>query len=97
MWPEAFTRYVTGKGTLGDLNQFGLEPQEPHAPPQQPPPPSPLAKSSESDDSAPAKAKLETMTLVFVDSHAGHTWAVSRSAKRVSRSNFSEQLSHRYS
>jgi len=54
-------------------------------------------KSSESDDSAPAKAKLETSTLVLVDSQAGHAWAVSRSANLVSSSNFSEQLSHRYS
>ena len=55
---------------------------------------------SDIDDSPldpPPNAKLETRTRVFVDSHAGHTWAVSRSAKRVSTSNFSAQLSHRYS
>jgi len=53
---------------------------------------------SEADASlAPATAKLETSTRVFVDSHAGQTWALSRSAKRVSTSNFSAQLSHRYS
>jgi len=53
---------------------------------------------SETDDSpALAKAKLETMTLVLFDSHAGHAWAVSRSANLVRTSNFSAQLSHRYS
>jgi hypothetical protein len=96
MWPAAFTRYVTGNSTLGD--QFGLVPQEPQPPPQQPPPVlSEDPKSSESDVSAPAKAKLETSTLVFVDSQAGQTWAASRSANRVRSSNLSEQLSHRYS
>jgi hypothetical protein len=77
---------------------LGLEPQEPHAPPQQPPPVlSEAPKSSESDDSAPAKAKLETSTRVLVDSQDGHAWGVSRSANLVSSSNFPEQLSHRYS
>jgi len=77
---------------------LGLVPQEPQPPPQHPPPVlSEDPKSSESDDSAPAKAKLETRTLVFVDSQAGHTWAASRSANRVRSSNLSEQLSHRYS
>jgi hypothetical protein len=77
---------------------LGLVPQEPQPPPQHPPPVlSEDPKSSESDDSAPAKAKLETSTLVFVDSQAGHTWAESRSANRVRSSNLSEQLSHRYS
>jgi len=96
MWPAAFTRYVTGNSTLRD--QFGLVPQEPQPPPQHPPPVlSEAPKSSESDDSAPAKAKLETSTLVFVDSQAGQTWAASRSANRVRSSNLSEQLSHRYS
>ncbi len=52
---------------------------------------------SEADASPPATAKLETMTRVFVDSHTGHICAVSRSANRVSTSNFSVQLSHRYS
>jgi len=54
---------------------------------------------SEADDVSPppATAKLETRTRVFVDSHAGHTCAVSRSAKRVKSSNFPAQLSHRYS
>ena len=96
MWPAALTRYVTGNSNLG--GQFGLLPQEPHDPPQQPPPP-PLAKSSDSDDSLPPPmwAKLETSTLVFVDSHAGHTCALSRSANRVSTSKDFEQLSHRYS
>jgi len=96
MWPAAFTRYVTGNSTLGD--QFGLVPHEPQPPPQQPPPVlSDDPKSSESDDSTPAKAKLETSTLVFDDSQAGQTWAMSRSANRVRSSNLSEQLSHRYS
>jgi len=95
MWPAAFTRYVTGKSNLED--QFGLEPQEPQLPPQQPPPPSALPKSSDSDVSPPAIAKLETSTLVLVDSQAGQAWAVSRSANPVRSSNFSEQLSHRYS
>jgi len=72
-------------------------PQEPQPPPQQPPAPSELPKSSASDDSAPAQAKLETRTLVLVDSQAGQAWAVSRSANLVSSSNFPEQLSHRYS
>jgi hypothetical protein len=95
MWPAAFTRYVTGNSNLED--QFGLEPQEPQPPPQQPPPPSALPKSRDAGDSPPATAKLETKTLVLVDSHAGQAWAVSRSANLVSSSNFSEQLSHRYS
>jgi hypothetical protein len=97
MWPAAFTRYVTGNSNLED--QFGLVPQEPQPPPQQPPPlpPSALPKSSDSGDSPPAKAKLETRTRVLVDSHAGHAWAVSRSANLVRSSNFPEQLSHRYS
>jgi hypothetical protein len=57
-----------------------------------------LAKS-DMDDSPPPlpKAKLETSTRVLVDSHAGQTCAVSRSANRVRTSNFSAQLSHRYS
>src|SRR4029078_853727 len=67
-----------------------------HDPPQQPPPPPSLAKSRD-DSLPPATAKLETSTLVFVDSQAGHSWAESRSANRVRTSNFSEQLSHRYS
>jgi len=95
MWPAAFTRYVTGNSNLE--GQFGEVPQEPQPPPQQPPPPSALPKSSDSDESAPATAKLETSTLVLVDSQAGHAWAVSRSANLVRSSNFSEQLSHRYS
>jgi 16S rRNA (guanine527-N7)-methyltransferase len=37
------------------------------------------------------------MTRVLVDSHEGQTWALSLSANLVSTSNFSEQLSHRYS
>ena len=78
---------------------MGPEPQEPQAPPQQPPPPpgSVPKSTAEADDSPPAKAKLETSTRVLVDSHAGHACAVSRSANLVRRSNFSEQLSHRYS
>ena len=77
---------------------MGLEPQEPHAPPQQPPPPDDSVEKSETDDaSPPAKAKLETITRVLVDSHAGHTCGESRSANRVRSSNFSAQLSHRYS
>ena len=96
MWPAALTRYVTGKSNLE--GQFGLEPQEPQEPPQQPPPPpSEAPKSIDSRDSPPATAKLETSTLVLVDSHAGHAWAVSRSANLVRSSNFPEQLSHRYS
>ncbi len=95
MWPADDTRYVTGNSNLED--QFGLEPQEPQPPPQQPPAPSELPKSSASDVSPPATAKLETSTLVLVDSQAGQAWAVSRSANLVNSSNFSEQLSHRYS
>jgi hypothetical protein len=95
MWPADDTRYVTGNSNLED--QFGLEPQEPQPPPQQPPPLSALPKSSASDVSPPATAKLETSTLVLVDSQAGQAWVVSRSANLVSSSNFSEQLSHRYS
>jgi hypothetical protein len=53
---------------------------------------------SEADDSpALPNAKLETNTLVLVDSQDGHTCAVSRSANLVRTSNFPEQLSHRYS
>jgi len=53
---------------------------------------------SEADASpALANAKLETITLVLVDSQEGHTCAVSRSANLVRTSNFPEQLSHRYS
>ncbi len=95
MWPADDTRYVTGNSKLED--QFGLEPQEPQPPPQQPPAPSELPKSSASDVSPPATAKLETSTLVLVDSQAGQACAVSRSANLVNSSNFSEQLSHRYS
>src|ERR1700686_3612184 len=98
IWPAAFTRYVTGNSNLED--QFGLVPQEPQPPPQQPPPPPPpsaLPKSSDSGDSPPPKAKLETSTRVLVDSQAGHACAVSRSANLVRSSNFPEQLSHRYS
>jgi len=50
---------------------LGLEPQEPHAPPQQPPPPCGVPKSAAEDGSPPATAKLETSTLVLVDSQAG--------------------------
>lgn len=53
--------------------------------------------SSDEEPAPPAKAKLETRTRVFVDSHDGQTWALSRSANRVKTSNFPEQLSHRYS
>jgi hypothetical protein len=99
MWPAALTRYVTGKSNLED--QFGPEPQEPQEPPQQPPPLlSVPPKSIEPEDSpapVPAKAKLETITRVLLDSHAGHTCATSRSANLVRISNLSEQLSHRYS
>jgi len=49
------------------------------------------------DGSPPATAKLETSTLVLVDSQAGQIWALSRSANLVKTSNFPEQLSHRYS
>ncbi|GAC1513230.1 MAG: hypothetical protein NVS1B3_17520 [Candidatus Dormibacteraceae bacterium] len=70
MWPAAFTRYVTGKSNLEV--QFGLEPQEPQEPPQQPPPvPSEAPKSIDSRAPLPATAKLETITLVLVDSQAG--------------------------
>jgi hypothetical protein len=95
MWPADDTRYVTGNSNLEV--QFGLEPQEPHPPPQQPPALSELPKSSASEVSPPATAKLEINTLVLVDSQAGQAWAVSRSANLVRSSNFSEQLSHRYS
>ena len=77
---------------------MGLEPQDPHAPPQHPPPPPDSVMKSEVDDSlAPATAKLETRTLVLVDSQDGHICALSRSANLVRTSNFPEQLSHRYS
>ncbi len=58
-----------------------------------------LPKSIDSSDepAPPAKAKLETRTLVLVDSHDGQTCAWSRSANLVRTSNFPEQLSHRYS
>jgi hypothetical protein len=95
MWPAASTRYVTGKSKL--LRQFGPEPQEPHAPPQQPPPPCWVPKSAAEDGSPPATAKLETNTLVLIDSQAGQIWLLSRSANLVRTSNFPEQLSHRYS
>jgi len=96
MWPAALTRYVTGNSKL-EL-QFGEVPQEPQPPPQQPPPvPSEDPKSADSRDSPPATAKLETITLVLVESQAGQACALSRSANLVSSSNFSEQLSHRYS
>lgn len=90
---------MTGKSNLED--QFGPEPQEPQAPPQQPPPPPlsapPRSIDSSAPDSPPAKAKLETSTRVLLDSHAGHTCALSRSANLVRTSNRSAQLSHRYS
>ncbi len=54
-------------------------------------------KSEAEASPAPPNAKLETSTLVLVDSQDGHTWAVSRSANLVRISNFPEQLSHRYS
>jgi len=77
---------------------LGPEPQEPHEPPQQPPPPGSLPKSREEDDSLPpATAKLDTSTLVLVDSQDGQIWLLSRSANLVRTSNFPEQLSHRYS
>jgi hypothetical protein len=95
MWPAALTRYVTGKSKLA--GQFG-DPQEQAPPHAHPPPTLDSVEKSESDDvSPPVNAKLETMTRVFVDSHAGQTWAVSRSANPVKTSNFSAQLSHRYS
>src|SRR5216683_8312225 len=78
--------------------QLGPEPQEPHAPPQQPPPVCSLPPKSRAEDgSPPATAKLDTRTLVLVDSQAGHIWVLSRSANLVRTSNLSEQLSHRYS
>jgi hypothetical protein len=96
MWPAALTRYVTGNSKLG--RQFGEEPQEPQEPPQQPPPPCSLPKSRAEDDSLPpATAKLDTSTLVFVDSQAGHIWLASLSANLVRTSNLPAQLSHRYS
>jgi len=74
MWPAELTRYVTGYSKL--LRQLGLEPQEPHPPPQQPPALSPLPASKAEDESpVPAKAKLETSTRVLVDSHEGQTCA----------------------
>ena len=87
---------------VGDREEAQLaepDPQEPHEPPQQPPPP--VSKSPElgSKDSpaAPANAKLETSTRVFVDSQLGHGCALSRSANCVRSSNLREQLSQRYS
>ncbi len=77
---------------------MGPEPQEPQAPPQQPPLPCSLPKSSdEAVSPPPVTAKLDTKTLVLVDSQAGQIWLLSRSANLVRTSNFSEQLSHRYS
>lgn len=87
---------MTGNSKL--FGQFG-DPQE-QAPPQPHPPPLlDSLEKSESDDVSPPleNAKLETMTRVRVDSQAGQTCAVSRSAKPVRTSNFSAQLSHRYS
>jgi hypothetical protein len=86
---------VTGKSNLGRL-QFELDPQ-PHDPPQQPPPAPSRGPSSAASVPPPAIAKLETSTLVRVDSHAGQTWALSLSANLVRTSNFFEQPSHRYS
>ncbi len=54
-------------------------------------------KSDADDSLALPNAKLETSTLVLVDSQEGHAWAVSRSANLVRTSNFPEQFSHRYS
>ena len=76
---------------------MGLEPQEPHPPPQQPPPLVCSLPKSSDDSLPPATAKLETSTLVLVDSHEGQIWVVSLSANLVRTSNFPEQLSHRYS
>jgi len=76
---------------------LGLEPQEPHPPPQQPPPPVCSLPKSSDDSLPPATAKLETSTLVLVDSQEGQIWLVSLSANLVRTSNFPEQLSHRYS
>jgi len=55
---------------------LGPEPQEPHAPPQQPPPlVCSLPKSSDEPDSPPpVTAKLDTSTLVLVDSQLGQAW-----------------------
>ena len=78
--------------------QFGPEPQDPHAPPQQPPPlVCSVPKSANEPDSPPVTAKLDTSTLVLIDSQLGHGWLWSRSANLVRTSNFPEQLSHRYS
>jgi hypothetical protein len=77
---------------------LGLEPQEPHAPPQQPPPlVCSVPKSTNEPGSPPVTAKLDTSTLVLVDSQLGQACALSRSANLVRTSNFPEQLSHRYS
>jgi hypothetical protein len=54
-------------------------------------------KSEAEASPAPPNAKLETSTLVLVDSQDGHTCAVSRSANLVRISKLPEQLSHRYS
>jgi len=53
--------------------------------------------SDDPDSTPPANAKLETSTRVLLDSHAGHTCALSRSANLVKTSNRAAQLSHRYS
>ena len=76
---------------------MGLEPQEPHPPPQQPPPLVCSLPKSSDDSLPPATAKLEMSTRVLVDSQEGQIWLVSLSANLVSTSNFPEQLSHRYS
>ena len=52
---------------------------------------------ADDDSLPPAIAKLDTSTLVFVDSHEGQIWLLSRSANLVRTSNFPKQLSHRYS
>jgi hypothetical protein len=56
-----------------------------------------MKSEAEEDQPSLNDAKLDTSTRVLVDSQAGHTWGLSRSANRVRTSNLPAQLSHRYS
>src|SRR5437588_12371103 len=104
MWPAALTRYVIGNSTgsarlrcgFGGSAQF-----EEQAPPQQPgpqpPPPRLTGAEPSSDPVEPNAAKLDTSTLVSVDSQLGQTCLRSRLAKEVRTSNFVVQSVQEYS